>query len=840
MTQKTKGQNIIFPIIFSGLTILLGAIGWWIWNDVKSDVYIELTNATNLLDRYYELTFKHREQSLQTLGQRLEDLNGDDQDSTRQRIINQSLTMYDDLAAIGFADTSGQIITLTGFGPMDQLPNLAKMPETRRSFYEAKQSQKLVIGEVYFFDVVQEWIIPIRVPIRENGVLMAVNTSAISYQNLLDNLQSFGFSEYLNVHVINDKHKTTQIYFPLPHEKYWEVLHQSSEVYEVQDSFLLPGRLTAFEGFSQIQQNDVLGVSSSPGYYNHHVVTTVPYYVMVDQYWDVFQYILLAYFILMAVTSMAYWYFSSTENKFITELQAERDFSTNIINHTPALIIGLNKDLQAFYINPTAQKVLGYTIEDEPFDWWRTLLRIEKNESLPPEIVNIKHKELTSFSQPILDNEDSLKQIVWNSANVLNAKNELKEIILFGHDQTEREKALQQVKEREANLKGIFESTQSMIVLFNKNKEILEYNKSFEQFVSKVRGKTVNEVTQDFDSVYNEIVSTLLDKTLNGNKINETIKAEFNGHTYFLLLNFNPILQEAEVTGVSMFVEDITALKTSEEQLKKYSEDLEEMVAERTIDLQETNDRLQEINEELSATLRELKDTQNQLIQTEKMASLGILSAGIGHEINNPLNFIKNGAAGLKEILSQEQIKDAETVNTFLDIIDQGVNRASNIVKSLSHFSRSGQAMNESCDLADIIDNSLTILQNRLKHKVNVHKHFDHQAQRILGNSGKLHQALLNILSNAEQAIQEEGTIEINTRIEKNRLVITISDTGIGIAEEHLSRISDPFFTTKDPGEGTGLGLSITYSIIKEHKGHITVSSEKNKGTTFTVYLPIN
>ncbi len=255
-------------------------------------------------------------------------------------------------------------------------------------------------------------------------------------------------------------------------------------------------------------------------------------------------------------------------------------------------------------------------------------------------------------------------------------------------------------------------------------------------------------------------------------------------------------------------------------------------------EMKRLNRKLAENLKEKREALKELRKTQSQLVEAEKMASLGVLSAGVGHEINNPLNFIRGGVTGLTHHLTKYEEHD-DSIESYLELINKGVDRATGIVRSLSHFSRTGTNMNERCDIHEIIDNCLVILQNKLKNRIEVIKDFTGESTKRLGNDGRLHQVFLNILSNAEQAITDTGIITIQTSVNNEQILVNISDTGYGIDDKTISRIMDPFFTTKPPGEGTGLGLSIAYTIIEEHGGKIKVSSEIGKGTIFELMLPV-
>jgi PAS domain S-box-containing protein len=285
---------------------------------------------------------------------------------------------------------------------------------------------------------------------------------------------------------------------------------------------------------------------------------------------------------------------------------------------------------------------------------------------------------------------------------------------------------------------------------------------------------------------------------------------------------------------------DITEQKNTALQLENYKNHLELMVNERTEELEAANEELSATVEELQNTLSKLKEAQNQLIYSEKMVSLGVLAAGVAHELNNPLNFIYGGVMGLKKYVETNLAEHSAALSSIIYAINEGAQRAAKIVASLNHYTRSEDLPNVPCDIHSIINNCLVMLSNEIGSTIEITKVFTAAKSTLWGNEGKLHQAFLNVIQNAIQAINQYGYIRMATVNQGDFIIISFTDNGCGIAEHDIIRVTDPFFTTKEVGKGTGLGLSVTNNIIIEHKGSLVINSKQGKGTTVIIKLPLN
>lgn len=233
--------------------------------------------------------------------------------------------------------------------------------------------------------------------------------------------------------------------------------------------------------------------------------------------------------------------------------------------------------------------------------------------------------------------------------------------------------------------------------------------------------------------------------------------------------------------------------------------------------------------------ITERSDLERKLMQADKLSSIGLLAAGVAHEVNTPLAVISSYAQMLAKQVSGDEAK-----SKLLEKIAKQTFRASEIVNSLLNFSRVSPTEYEEVDLNRIVRETANLIEHQLKKaRVEIQLDLDEGMGTVRGNSGKLQQVFLNLLLNARDAMEGGGTLTIRSRADEDLARIEVHDTGSGIAPEHLSRIYDPFFTTKGAKKGTGLGLAVTYGIVKEHGGHIEVDSRHGSGTRFLLDFPL-
>lgn len=257
-------------------------------------------------------------------------------------------------------------------------------------------------------------------------------------------------------------------------------------------------------------------------------------------------------------------------------------------------------------------------------------------------------------------------------------------------------------------------------------------------------------------------------------------------------------------------------------------------------DLQRAHDELTEsgriLEEKVEERTQELREIQDHLIQSEKLASLGKLSAGIAHEINNPLG----GILMYSHLLLEELGAESPSSENLKKIIRE-TTRCKNIVRGLLEFARPREPEMSQVRVNEILQYTLAIMEKQaLFQNIKINKSLSPSLPTALADAAQLQQVFMNIILNAAEAMNGRGTLFLRTELdeEKNTIEVEITDTGSGIAKENLARLFEPFFSTKPVGEGTGLGLAISYGIIKRHEGDIKIKSEVGRGTTLIVTLP--
>ncbi len=328
--------------------------------------------------------------------------------------------------------------------------------------------------------------------------------------------------------------------------------------------------------------------------------------------------------------------------------------------------------------------------------------------------------------------------------------------------------------------------------------------------------------------------------------------------------------QEYQQHLEELVAERTAELKASEAELRDSRDQLEEKVGERTTELQIANAALFADKEHQATLIKKLDEAQNQLLQSEKMASIGQLAAGVAHEINNPVGFINSNVCSLElylndllqiiaayeqaESLSDPLGKECAEVKSLKEKLDyaylkkdavcliketlEGLARVRKIVQDLKDFSHVDETEWQWADLHQGLDSTLNLVNNEIKYKAEVVKEYGTRPV-IECLPFQLNQVFMILLVNAAESITERGTITLRTGREGDEVWVEIADTGYGIAPENLKRIFEPFFTTKPIGKGTGLGLSLSYSIVKKHHGTLKVESEQGKGTKFRITLPV-
>ncbi|MBI9106540.1 MAG: transporter substrate-binding domain-containing protein [Spirochaetales bacterium] len=494
--------------------------------------------------------------------------------------------------------------------------------------------------------------------------------------------------------------------------------------------------------------------------------------------------------------------------------------------NAPIALLEMQKNGEIVQVNKTFTDKFGYTIEDLPHldNWWELAYadeQIRRNEREAWEIAQSDGYMLESaveYGSFELRGKDGSNRVFIISINMA-AEN----YIFSFMDIDEQQKMAAELKKSRDNFYTLFELAPFTCVVTDFNGIILDTNQHFCRQNGKTKDRIVGKTNKDLGRLLNPEISQKVveDLKINGFSPLKEISIKFGAKEIWVLFA-SQVIDWSQGKAILSVTIDITDKKSVELELQENRNNLEKIVFDRTRELEEA--------------IQERKEKESQLIQAEKMASVGLLTAGISHEINNPLNYLMGAYVNLADYFKSSGNQE-EAIAFLLDGMKEGIDRAAAIVKGLNQLSRDSRAYDEDCNINEIIDNCLLVLQNKLKDRIVIIQDYQNGSNHIEGNIGKLHQVFLNILNNACQAIENEGKITIVVGKSEAQTEITIADNGCGIAPEELSKIVEPFYTTRAPGDGIGLGLSICYNIIQEHNGRLEIASEPGMGTTVSIHL---
>jgi PAS domain S-box-containing protein len=535
----------------------------------------------------------------------------------------------------------------------------------------------------------------------------------------------------------------------------------------------------------------------------------------------------------------------------IALLQSEEKYRT-LMESLNDVVMMVDNDDKVLFVNKKFTEKLGYE-ESEIIGkiGYECLISPENQDIIIASNFNRLKKNKSQYEMPFIAKDGTIIDFLVSGAPIVNSEGKTIGSIGAMIDITERKKIENALRESEEKFRLLAENIPGIIYLCKNDPRwsMLFLNDE----VEKITGYPKNDFLKQslsFADIYHpddiDIISRKFAAALEERKpfhIQYRIKHKNNCWRWLEEYGVG-IERNGKIELLEGFITDITEKKKTELELIAYRDDLEQLVSERTDELAAANEELQVSNsdlmeqrEALELTLTDLKITQDQLVQAEKMASLGILTAGVAHEINNPLNYIHDAAI---ESIIRDHYETPEDLNPLFEAVSSGVRRISGIIKSMGRYSRNENLPFTSCNIQEVLDDCLILLHNKYKNNIEIIKNYLPESPVYIANEGQLHQAFLNILANAIQAIKNKGKVTIVVNSDSQNISVSITDNGKGISSGNLNRIFDPFFTTKDPGEGTGLGLAITKKIIEEHKGTIYCKSTPGKGTTFIICFPVN
>ncbi len=531
------------------------------------------------------------------------------------------------------------------------------------------------------------------------------------------------------------------------------------------------------------------------------------------------------------------------------------------LRQTQQAIVIADAGLNFEYVNPAFTKLFGYTQEEVT---GRSIDLLSVSDETPGALATPDPAAVSGrFNGEVLQRakDGRMLPVLLNTAPVVDETGRVLNYVGSLTDLTDLKRMEESLRESEERFRSISASAKDAIIMLDESGAVSFWNAAAETIFGytsdEILGKYMHELCapERFRQVYFEGLARLV-ATGRGSPVGKTVElvaVRKGGQEFPVEVSLSAIRHKDHWLAIGIG-RDISERKEAEQKVRNYVEELTR-----------ANSELQELNAKLA-------QAQNQLVQSEKMASIGMLAAGVAHEINNPIGFIKSNTQTmgkyvdelLQVVSAYEQVQaqlpqhgalfadlnrlkektgfdyKKRDIVALLSESNQGLERVTQIVRNLRDFSH--MEAQERWAMDDIhlgIESTLNVIWNELKYTCDVVKEYG-DLPPVECVISQLNQVFMNLLVNASQAIETKGTITIRTGVTGQEVWVEISDTGVGIPPENLKSIFDPFFTTKPVGKGTGLGLSVSYNIIQKHHGRIEVASKVGEGSTFRVWLPIN
>jgi PAS domain S-box-containing protein len=439
------------------------------------------------------------------------------------------------------------------------------------------------------------------------------------------------------------------------------------------------------------------------------------------------------------------------------------------------------------------------------------------------EVIALMQKSRKFYSLLILS--IFITALAASGVTVVNYKKKIKAEEKANHLENQR-RLEREIEIQKDYLENIIEHTKTNLMVINEDLSVRTVNTSQAQTLGRSKqdiiGRQFRSLFPEPFAAYKETsFEAMLQNTLDGRsfEIKDCKITGLSPSPLYLTMNLSPLLIDGKSPGILIASNNVTKRVQLEEALKLYTVELEDKVVKGTA---------------------AAKKLEQQVMHSEKLAALGRLAAGVAHEIGNPLTSISTFAQIMREMATDEFSR------TSLDIINTHIQRITDIVRRLSIFSRADSLSIKYVQLNEVLNSTLDLMRidKRMKSTIEITVALDPGLPRTMIDEAQISQVFINIILNALDAMPDGGSLTVSTRKERDdqgreMILIEFADTGAGIPEGDLQKIFDPFYTTKEAGKGTGLGLSLSYNILKQFKGEIKVESKVNRGTIFTVLLPV-